>query len=189
MIESKPPGTSLHHSAVHTENDCNKASQTSGAGKSTTRRIIRTQSETRLMAIRLQDTPPPLFSKKQLELRWQIGPDTVRKLLLQNNIDPGPKKGLLIALFDVLSVEQVNDPIGLWVTATEGTRAVLSADLLTLDEWRAGSTENTCLHSDTYYRRSQKGLLQSIRIGKFHRFRRNADQASQWLSSRGRYSA
>ncbi len=190
MIESKLPAASTAHSAGSIDYDRSQASRVTRAGKPTTMpSIVRTQSETRLIAIRLQDRPPPLLTKKQLEHRWQIGSDTVRKLLLENNIDPGPKKGLLIDLLDVLSVEQVNDPLGLWVTASEATCAVLSADLLTLDEWRMGSTEDTRLHSDTYYRQSQRGLLQSIRIGKFHRFRRNAVQAKEWLSSRGRYSA
>jgi hypothetical protein len=117
MTRSKIPDTRAHRSDKPVGNDSREASQVSNAGQTlTTPAVTRTQSETRLIAIRLQDAPPPFFSKKQLEHRWQIGPDTVRKLLLKESIDPGPKKGLLISLFDILHLEAVNDPLGLWVT-------------------------------------------------------------------------
>jgi hypothetical protein len=187
MTRSKVPDTRAHRSDKPARNNSREASQVSNAGQTlTTPAVTRTQSETRLIAIRLQDAPAPFFSKKQLEHRWQIGPDTVRKLLLKESIDPGPKKGLLISLFDILHLEAVNDPLGLWVTATEDIQAVLSADLLTLDDWRAHNTGKSAkLHSDTIYRKSQRGLLQSIRIGKFHRFRRTALQSREWLSCKG----
>lgn len=127
---------------------------------------FRSASETRRLALTLQRRPVPQLTKKQLETRWGVGPDSVRKTLRLNGVDPGPEKDNLIPLTDGLLCEGVDDPFMAWIAASETELAVLTADLLTEEGWRAQSTE----------RRTERGACRRdlppvIRIGRLKRFR------------------
>jgi len=90
--------------------------------------------ETRALALALRDAPPPEFTKVDLQRRWKIGADTVRKVLRESGVDPGREKGGLVPMFDVLRCEGVADPLLCWASAMDRMRELLSADLLTPDE-------------------------------------------------------
>lgn len=167
---------STHVGALHCEREDQVRSQ---------KKVSRSPSETRVLALRLLENPPPDFSKVQLEARWQLGPDTVRKILRIHGVDPGLKKGLVVPFHDVLLCEGFTDPLGFWAVATAHIRAILRSDLLTMDEWKAAQPRDQRLHSDGLNRQEQNRLLRSIRMGKFYRFRRNARQAQEWLSEKG----
>ena len=66
---------------------------------------LRSASATRQIAIALDRNPIPELTKLDVETRWQVGPDTVRKILRAFGIDPGGQKGALISLLEILPVD------------------------------------------------------------------------------------
>lgn len=144
----------------------------------------RSAAETRVLALRLQCTPVPELSKLEIGSRWIMGPDTVRKLLRTHGVDPGPEKGSLVPLTDLLLCEGTSDPLAVWAFATREERTVLQAGLLTLDEWRGQDARRGELHAVTCYRHLNNGQASSIQMGKLHRFRRDLAAAERWLAAR-----
>lgn len=136
----------------------------------TVARGFRSASATRLIAIALDRNPISEFAKSEVERRWQVGPDTVRKILRTFGVDPGGQKGALIPLADLLLCEGVSEPIDTWITATARARGIYAADLLTLEQWIARHPEIAKRHATTHYRRLTDDRA-SIRIGHQHRFR------------------
>lgn len=132
---------------------------------------MRTASQTRVLALALQRAPLVTYTKVALERRWRVGPDTVRTVLRDCNVDPGPDRSLAIPLTDALLCEGIGDPLGVWVSASPDYRKILSADLLTLEDWLAQSPEKARRDRSKTYRQLSHGGLSSIRIGKQHRFR------------------
>ncbi len=131
----------------------------------------RSASATRVLALRLQRSPFPDLSKKQIGSRWKAGPDSVRKILRRNGVDPGPEKHRLVPLTDVLLCEGFRDPLVAWISATDDDRTILCGDLLSLDEWRTLVCDETTRDRTKYYRELTGRTVSSIRIGKLHRFR------------------
>ena len=105
-----------------------------------------------------------------MEARWQVGPDTARKVLRAFGIDPGGRKGALILLTDVLRCEGIADPLTTWIGATSREREILASGLLTLAQWQTHFPTDKSKHATTHYRRLKHTSL-SIRIGNQHRFR------------------
>lgn len=143
----------------------------------------RTPRETRAIAIALNRNPLPSFAKKCLERRWKIGPDSVRSVLRQCGVDPGSEKGLLVPLTDALICEGIADPLCIWISASAGLRKILTADLLTLDDWLGQEPGSLPRDRTKYYRELSQGRLASIRIGKRHRFRPTLEAAQCWRAS------
>lgn len=131
---------------------------------------LRSASATRQIAIALDRNPVPEFSNSKIEARWQVGPDTVRKVLRTFGVDPGLQKGALTPLTDLLFCEGDSDPIKTWITASDRQREILAANLLTLEEWKKHLPLGEQKHATTHYRRLNT-TTDSIRIGKQHRFR------------------
>jgi hypothetical protein len=154
--------------------------------RSSARPRVRSASETRVIALALQRVPLPEQTKRDLEARWRVGPDTVRKVLRARGVDPGPEKHLTVPLTDVLLCEGMADPLTAWVLASENERKILQADLLILDEWREQGAPQAKFDKSGNYRRFQDGRASSIRIGHQHRFRRDIVAAEDWLAERRR---
>lgn len=142
-------------------------------------------SETRVLALAIQRTPIPGLTKGAIARRWRVGPDTVRNVLRAVDVDPGGGKDLEIPLTDILFCEGVSDPLETWLFAGSNVRKILSADLITLDEWIAQRPKKIRRHKTKYYRALKEGRLPSIRIGNSHRFRPTSEDghssaASAW---------
>lgn len=146
--------------------------------------ISRSASQTRVLALALQRNPFPSFTKKCVETRWRVGPDSVRKILRNQDVDPGSEKSLRIPLTDVLLCEGFSDPLAMWISASPELRKILSADLTTLEEWLAQASEETKRDKTKYYRDLAEGRLASVRIGKQHRFRPTLQAALHWHALR-----
>jgi len=144
----------------------------------------RSATDTRLLALALQRVPIPQVTKKEIETRWQAGPDTVRKLLRTCAVDPGGSKSLLIPLTDVLFCEGDPDPLTTWVLASKDQRKILSVDLLSVDEYLAAQPQSRRVTPDVLYRSVRSGTQKSVRIGTLHRFRRSLSAAEDWLAAR-----
>jgi hypothetical protein len=132
---------------------------------------VRTASETRLLALRLHRLPFPNLTREGIGQRYQIGSDSVRKYLLNHGVVLRSKKGLNIPLTEILLWEGVRDPLTTWVLGSDEDRKILSADLLTLEEWLMHFGDESVSHSTKYYRGLADGKYSSIRIGRLHRFR------------------
>jgi hypothetical protein len=137
----------------------------------------RSASQTRVLALALQRNPFPSFTKQCCETRWQVGPDSVRTILRVWAVDPGPVKSLRIPLTDVLLCEGFSDPLAMWISASPELRKILSADLLTLEEWLAQASGEEKRDETKYYRDLAEGRLASVRIGNQHRFRPTLEAA------------
>jgi len=146
--------------------------------------LLRTASQTRVLALALQRNPFPSFTKKCVETRWQVGPDSVRKILRNQGVDPGSEKSLGIPLIDLLLCEGFSDPLAMWISASPELRKILSADLMTLEDWLAQASEETKRDKTKYYRDLAEGRLASVRIGKQHRFRPTLQAALHWHALR-----
>lgn len=131
---------------------------------------LRSASTTRQIAIALDRNPIPELTKLDLETRWQVGPDTVRKILRAFGIDPGGQKGALISLLEILPIEGVQKPLETWIAATDREREILASPLLTLEQLKERSPRCCGKQAATVYRRL-KAANPSIRIGNQHRFR------------------
>lgn len=132
---------------------------------------VRSTSQSRAIAMALYRAPLPELTKRDIERRWKVGADTVRKILRAFGADPGPDRSLSIPIFDILRCEGISDPLSSWISATPDARNILTSDLLTLDEWLAQEVGKNTLERTKYYRALSCGRLASIRIGKQHRFR------------------
>lgn len=140
----------------------------------------RSASQTRILALALQRTHFPSFIKKSLESRWKVGPDVVRDILRDSGVDPGPEAGLRIPITDALLCEGFSEPLTVWISASAGCRKILSADLLTLEEWIARKPKKEQRDKSKYYRELSEGRLASVLIGKQHRFRSTLETALEW---------
>ena len=139
-----------------------------------------TPQQTRILALAPRRSPIPSLTKRSIERRWQVGPDSVRKILREFGVDPGKEKSLLVPLTDVLRCEGFSDPLRAWISASQDGRIILTADLLTLDDRLKGAIGKTARDRSGYYRKLSEGLLESIRIGKQHRFRPTFEAARMW---------
>ncbi len=149
---------------------------------------FRTASETRLLALSLHRLPFPNLTREDVEQRYQIGPDSVRKYLLKHGVVDQSKRGLNIPLTEILLWEGVHDPLTTWVLGSNEDREILSADLLTLEDWLMQFGDASDGHSTKYYRGLADGKYASIRIGRLHRFRpkhRTTDGTRSSLSGEG----
>lgn len=146
-------------------------------------RLRRTPADLRLLAGALARHPIPELTKMEIAQRWRVGKDTVRKLLRAQNLDPGPEKGRTIPLIDLLRIEGEPDPLAAWALGSEEARAILQADLLTLEEHRDADLRRSKLHPGTYRRHAREGRPGAIRIGKVYRFRPPIQRAARWLES------
>ena len=72
---------------------------------------------------------------------------------------------------EILLWEGVHDPLTTWVLGSDEERKILSADLLTLEDWLMQFGDESVGHSTKYYRGLADGKYASIRIGRLHRFR------------------
>lgn len=145
---------------------------------------LRTASDTRKLAVALLRAPIPELTKRDVETRWSVGPDTVRRVLRTQGVDPGGEKSLLIPLTDVLLCEGDREPLATWVSSSDDERKILTVDLLTMDEVLAAQQKSRKITSDAFYRRLKAGKVGSIRIGSQHRFRRDLAAAEAWLAER-----
>tara|TARA_R110002049_G_C9177600_1_gene563041 strand:- start:23169 stop:23744 length:576 start_codon:yes stop_codon:yes gene_type:complete len=132
---------------------------------------FRTASDTRLLALQIHRSPIPNFTREGIGQRYQIGPDSVRKHLNKHGVVLRSKSDVCIPLTDILLWEGVHDPLTTWVLGSDEDRKILSADLLTLEEWLMQFGDESFGHSTKYYRGLADGKYASIRIGRLHRFR------------------
>ncbi len=104
----------------------------------------RSASETRRLALKLQRRRVPGLTKKQLETRWGAGPDSVRKALRLEGVDPGLEKDSLLPFPDGLLSEGVDASNTTWFTATDKETdkelVVLKVDLRNEDVWSDATT-------------------------------------------------
>lgn len=80
-------------------------------------------------------------------------------------LDPGQQQSLSILLTDALQCEGIADPLEAWISASPDYRKILSADLLTLDDWLAQSRKEAQPDRSTIYRQLSGGGLTSVRVG------------------------
>lgn len=143
----------------------------------------RTAAQLRRIAVALETHPVPTLTKKEIAVRWSVGPDTVRKVLRTLAVDPGPTKSFAIPLTDVLRCEGLDDPVAAWALGTDNDRVIFEADLRTLADRRQSQQARTKFAMGTYRRKAREGELCSIRIGIQHRFRPTLEEARTWLAA------
>ena len=139
--------------------------------------VRRTGAELRRIAVALEAHPVPTLTKKEIALRWSVGPDTVRTVLRKFGLDPGPTKDSGIPLTDLLRCEGLDDPTAAWALGIVDDRLFFEADLKTLAEHRLSQRARTKFAMGTYRRKAREGVLLSIRIGVQHRFRPTLEEA------------
>lgn len=105
--------------------------------------VRRTGAELRRSAVALEACPVPKLTKKEIALRWSVGPDTVRRVLRNFDLDPGPTKDSGLPLTDLLRCEGLDDPIAAWALGTDDDRLLFEADLKTLAEHRLSQQART----------------------------------------------
>lgn len=138
--------------------------------------------ETRRLAKLLERVPVPFLTRRETGNRWRVGPETVEKILRSRGSGACPKKGGGVPLTSLLAIEELSDPLASWLMSTDDAREILSADLLTPEEVCEGLGSLPPMHVNSLYRRLEDGRLNSIRIGKQHRFRRSLDGARLWMT-------
>jgi len=124
------------------------------------------------------------LSKGAVATRWRVGADTVRKILGDLGVDYGSRNDHKIPLTIIMLHEEFFDPLETWIFAGPDGRKILSADLLTLEEWLAQTPEKAQRDKTKYYREFAEGRLASVRIGNQHRFRPTLETALNWHASR-----
>jgi hypothetical protein len=86
--------------------------QSGGGDERSCRHTGKSLAEIRRLAVLLDQHPVPHLTKRDIQKRWSVGKDTVRKVLRANGVDPGRAKGLLIPITDVMFCEGISVP---WV--------------------------------------------------------------------------
>lgn len=166
-------------------NQCDTCSRPApGVSSAPAGSALRSAGDTRVLALELQRAPIPDLSKGEVAARWRVGSDTVRKILGDVGVDYGGGKDRKISLTIIMLHEEFVDPLETWIFAGPDGRRILSADLLTLEEWLAQAPGKAQRDKTKYYRELADGRLASIRIGNQHRFRPTLETALNWHSAR-----
>jgi hypothetical protein len=123
----------------------------------------------RKIAVDLLLQPVPDLSRSELETRWDVGPDTVRRVLVSSV--PTALGSSRIPFWDVLRCEGIADPLLGWAMAGEAERQILRADLMSFEAYARFIRETTGQKISGLQRELPRLPHASIRIGKQHRFR------------------
>lgn len=129
----------------------------------------RSNQMVRRMAVELLGDPPPTLTRTDLEVRWRVGPDTVRKLVKLSHPDLPDRAP--VPLWSVLQSEGVVDPMVTWAFATSLGRKILCSDLLHFEGYAKLVLRETGQNIHSWKRHLANYPGASIRIGKKHRFR------------------